>query len=184
MYKKIIFLGVVTFSTIRYNNNVRSARGIFYMLKRYWRSIAVAFGVMLVIWSFFGLKNYLISREKIESTNICQNEELIGKLINKNINPFSKFKFMKKRCTDCRVLLATNKPEAEINQTESFCSILDDATISTTSVIETYVKDLYDRPSAGKELKTTAILMTPYGYCPQYYKNMIILVEIKGKYGL
>lgn len=154
------------------------------MLKKYWKSAAVALGVLVVIWGFFGIKHYIISRQQIETTNICQNDELIAKLITKNINPFSKFKFMKKRNRDCRILLAMNKPEAETLQTESFCSILDSATTSVIAVVDTYVKDLYDRPSAGKELKTTALLMSPYNYCTQYYKDMVILVEIKQKYGL
>ena len=154
------------------------------MLKKYWKSVAVAFGVLLVLWSPFAVKNYLVSRQKIESLNICQNTEMIEKLINQNVNPFSKFKFMKKRNTDCRILLAQNKTEAEANKTKSFCSILDDATVSTTSVVDTYVKDLYDRPSASKILRSTAILMGPYSYCQQYYPNMVILVDVKRKYAL
>ncbi len=154
------------------------------MLKKYWKSLAIALGILVLLWGFFGIKNFIISRQQIEITNICQNEELLAKLITKNINPFSKFKFMKKQSNDCRVLLAENTPEASENQPQNLCSILDAATSSVAMVINTYVNDLYDRPSAAKELKTTAKLMTPYSYCPQYYPNMLILVEIKQKYGL
>ena len=154
------------------------------MLKKYWKSLAIALGILVLLWSFFGIKNFIISRQQIEITNICQNEELLAKLITKNINPFSKFKFMKKQSNDCRVLLAENTPEASENQPQNLCSILDAATSSVAMVVNTYVNDLYDRPSAAKELKTTAKLMTPYSYCPQYYPNMLILVEIKQKYGL
>lgn len=154
------------------------------MLKKYWKSLAIALGILVLLWGFFGIKNFIISRQQIEITNICQNEELLAKLITKNINPFSKFKFMKKQSNDCRVLLAENTPEASENQPQNLCSILDSATSSVTMVVNTYVNDLYDRPSAAKELKTTAKLMTPYSYCPQYYPNMLILVEIKQKYGL
>ncbi len=154
------------------------------MLKKYWKSLAIALGILVLLWGFFGIKNFIISRQQIEITNICQNEELLAKLITKNINPFSKFKFMKKQSNDCRVLLAENTPEASENQPQNLCSILDAATSSVAMVVNTYVNDLYDRPSAAKELKTTAKLMTPYSYCPQYYPNMLILVEIKQKYGL
>lgn len=154
------------------------------MLKKYWKSLAIALGILVLLWGFFGIKNFIISRQQIEISNICQNEELLAKLITKNINPFSKFKFMKKQSNDCRVLLAENTPEASENQPQNLCSILDAATSSVAMVVNTYVNDLYDRPSAAKELKTTAKLMTPYSYCPQYYPNMLILVEIKQKYGL
>lgn len=154
------------------------------MFKKYWKSLAIALGILVLLWGFFGIKNFIISRQQIEITNICQNEELLAKLITKNINPFSKFKFMKKQSNDCRVLLAENTPEASENQPQNLCSILDAATSSVAMVVNTYVNDLYDRPSAAKELKTTAKLMTPYSYCPQYYPNMLILVEIKQKYGL
>ena len=154
------------------------------MLKKYWKSLAIALGILVLLWGFFGIKNFIISRQQIEISNICQNEELLAKLITKNINPFSKFKFMKKQSNDCRVLLAENTPEASENQPQNLCSILDAATSSVAIVVNTYVNDLYDRPSAAKELKTTAKLMTPYIYCPQYYPNMLILVEIKQKYGL
>ena len=154
------------------------------MLKKYWKSLAIALGILVLLWGFFGIKNFIISRQQIEISNICQNEELLAKLITKNINPFSKFKFMKKQSNDCRVLLAENTPEASENQPQNLCSILDAATSSVAIVVNTYVNDLYDRPSAAKELKTTAKLMTPYSYCPQYYPNMLILVEIKQKYGL
>ena len=154
------------------------------ILKKYWKSFAIALIVLILLGIFFGIKNYIIYRQQIEITNICQNDELIARLITKNINPFSKFKFMKKQSNDCRVLLAENTPEAEAYSPENLCSILDSATNSVVMVINTYVNDLYDRPSAAKELKTTAKLMTPYVYCPQYYPNMLILVDIKKKYGL
>ncbi len=178
-------IGVEKFFKIRYNRNVRFNLGNYMdILKKYWKSLTIALGVLVIIYGFFGIKNYIISRQKLEITNICQNDELIAKLITKNINPFSKFKFMKKRNMDCRVMLAENTPDAKESQPEDICSALDAATNSVVMVVDTYVKDLYDRPSASKELKTTAKLMIPYSYCPQYYQDMVILVNIKRKYGL
>ena len=154
------------------------------MFKKYWKSVAVAFGVLVLIWSGFGIKGYMISRQKIEVTNICQDDQLIARLITKNVNPLSKFKFIKKRNVDCRILLAMNKPEAETLKTPSFCSILDASTNSVTMLVNTYVEDLYDRPSASRELKTMAKLMYPYSYCTQYYDDMMILVKLKKKLAL
>ncbi len=153
-------------------------------IKKYQKSILIAFGVIVILWSFFGIKQYLIYRQKIETTNICQNDELITKLITRNINPFSKLKFLKKRNTDCNVLLAENKITAETEQPASLCSLLDSSTVSITTLIDTYVKDLYDRKTAGKKLRTVVLLMQPYNYCEQYYADMMILIEIKQKYGL
>ena len=55
------------------------------ILKKYWKSLTIALGVLVIIYGFFGIKNYIISRQKLEITNICQNDELIAKLITKNI---------------------------------------------------------------------------------------------------
>jgi len=154
------------------------------MFQKYWKSIAIAFGILVIIWGFFGIKSLIINREKLELTNICENDELIARLITKNINPFSKFKFIKKRNVDCRVLLATYKQAAESYHPTSYCSILDASTNSVTMLIHSYVNDLYDRPTAAKELKIMTKLMMPYSYCSQYYNDMTLLISLKQRLGL
>ena len=39
---------------------------------------------------------YKTNQDNVASMNICQDDELVIKLIEQNINPFSKFKFIKK----------------------------------------------------------------------------------------
>ena len=151
---------------------------------KYRKSAIIAISVLVLIWAAFGIKSYLISRQKVDLINICQDDELITKLITQNINPFSKFKFIKKRNQDCGALLAMYKKDAETGQPVSYCSIVDSATVSVTMLVNTYVKDMYDRVSASKELKTMLSLMAPYSYCAEYYADILLLVELKQKYGL
>ena len=154
------------------------------MFQKYRKSIIVAFVILAVLWSIWGIKGIIISRQKVELMNICQDDELIAKLITQNMNPFSKFKFIKKRNVDCRVLLALHKQEADEQQPEKYCSILDDSTSSVTMLVYSYVNDLYDRQTAAKELKTMTKLMLPYSYCAQYYSNMSVLVALKQRLAL
>ena len=151
---------------------------------RYWKSVLAAISVLLLILAAFGIKSYFISSQKIDFTNICQDEELTVKLIIKNANPFSKFKFIKKRNQDCSTLLAMYKKEAETAKPVSYCSLLDSSTVSVTMLVKSYVNDMYDRVSASKELRAMVQLMAPYSYCAGYYADMLLLVELQQKYGL
>lgn len=121
---------------------------------------------------------------KIEEQNICTDDELIAQLITENVNPFSKFKFIKKRNSDCKVLLVTHKTDAQNHRTSGLCQILDASTNSVSLLVHTYVNDMYDRESASKELKSMFPLMIPYDYCPQYLDDMTTLVKIKKRFGL
>lgn len=141
-------------------------------------------GLLVFMLVGYGIYCYKITQANIEEQNICADDELIAKLIVDNSNPFSKFKFIKKRNTDCKVLLVTNKPEAQENKNEEFCPVLDASTNSVSMLVYTYVHDMYDRETASKELKKMVPLMTPYNYCPQYFNNMLTLVKIKKRLGL
>lgn len=154
------------------------------MLKKYVKYIIIAITFIAIIFGAFGIKNYIISRQKIDIVNICQDDELIMKLITKNKNPFNKFKFIKKRNQDCSVLLAIYKHEAVTAQPVSYCSILNSATVSVTMLVNTYVKDMYDRASASQELKTMLQLMVPYSYCAEYYADILLLIELRKKFAL
>lgn len=140
--------------------------------------------IFILILCAFGIYKYQASQTNLNEQNICLDDELIARLIDQNANPFSKFKFIKKRNTDCKVLLITNKEEALEKQNTDFCSFLDASTNSVSLLILTYVNDMYDRETASKEYKAIVPLMTPYNYCPQYLDNMYTLIKIKKKLGL
>ena len=149
------------------------------MKKNVWiiiASLLILFGVYFFV--------YNSKQAVIDEQNICLDDELITDLIVKNINPFSKFKFIKKRNMDCKVLLIKNKEEALAAQKDEFCPIIDASTMSVTMLIKAYVDEMYDRESASKELKNIIPLMLPYDYCPQYYSNMETLIKIKKRLGL
>lgn len=141
--------------------------------------------IFSIIFLLFGSVWFYHSKQSsVEGQNICMDDELIANLIVKNINPFSKFKFIKKRNADCKVLLIKNKDEALSTQKEDFCPMLDASTVSVSVLIKAYVDDMYDRESASKELKNMIPLMLPYDYCSQYYSNIETLVKMKKRLGL
>lgn len=143
----------------------------------------IIFGILIVILAgCFWVYNS--KQATTAEQNICMDDELIADLIVKNINPFSKIKFIKKRNTDCKVLLITNKEEAEKSQKADFCPVVDASTASLTMLIYMYVDEMYDRESAAKELKNMLPLMLPYEYCPQFYPNIETLIKIKKRLGL
>lgn len=144
----------------------------------------ILIGILVLLLAAYGVYSYKVTQANIEEQNICADDELIARLIVQNTNPFSKFKFIKKRNTDCKVLLITNKPEPQGEHNIEFCPVLDASTNSVSMLIYTYVHDMYDRETASKELKKMVLLMTPYDYCPQYFNNMITLVKMKKRLGL
>ena len=148
------------------------------------RPLLISGFVVALMFGCFRLYNYSIEQTVLESQNICQDDELIARLIVDNINPFSKLKFIKKRNTDCKVILIINKDDAEQFQKAQFCSFLDASTNSVTMLINAYVHEMYDRESASKEFKEMVKLMTPYNYCPQYLNDMSVLIKIKKRLGL
>lgn len=127
---------------------------------------------------------YVVTQVNLEEHNICNNDELIARLIVENSNPFSKFKFIKKRNSDCKVLLITNKTSAQEHKNEKYCPLLDASTNSVSMLIYTYVHDMYDRETASKELRNMIPLMMPYDYCPQYFTDMVTLTKMKKRLGL
>ncbi len=153
-------------------------------MKKYWKSICISLLVLILAGVLWGGYIYKVSQDNIEKKNICQDDELIAQLIEQNINPFSKFKFIKKRNSDCNFLLATNKENAIKSKNEQYCSLLDSSTTSIILLVNTYVNEMYDRENASKELRITTPLMTPYNYCPQYFDNMVDLVRLKKRLGL
>lgn len=153
-------------------------------MKSFKNIILVVFGFLLLVFIFFGIRVYTIRQLNFESQNICQNDDLIAKLIVNNINPFSKFKFLKKRNVDCKVLLITNRDDAEKSKKQEFCSMIDASTNSVSMLIYAYVNEMYDRETASKELHQIVPLMVPYSYCSQYYENLTDLVTIKKRLGL
>lgn len=150
-------------------------------MKRVFIFIVIALLLAATGLVYYKTKNKSV---KIDEVNMCQNDELITKLIINNSNPFSKFKYIKKRNDDCKLLLYNNREAAMKIKKKDFCSYLDASTNSVTVLINTYVHDMYDRESASKELKVIAPLMTPYNYCDEYMTNMITLIQIKKKLGL
>ena len=140
--------------------------------------------IVLVAFGGWGGYIYYLEQQSYDKANICQNDDLIAKLIVDNANPFSKFKFIKKRNEDCNIMLIDNKEEALASKDNSLCTVLDASTNSVTMLVYTYVNDMYDRETASKELKNTSSLMTPYNYCPAYFDNMITLIKIKKRMGL
>ena len=148
------------------------------------KPLLISVGILALIACGFGIYNYILTHSEIEKINICQDDDLISKLIVQNANPFTKFKFIKKRNTDCKVLLINNKEEAIQKQNAELCSSIDASTNSVTMLIHTYVNDMYDRENASKEFNNMVPLMTPYNYCPQYMTNMITLIKLKKRLGL
>lgn len=146
------------------------------------RLVYIIFSIIFLL--FGSVWFYHFKQSSVEEQNICMDDELIANLIVKNINPFSKFKFIKKRNADCKVLLIKNKDEALSTQKEDFCPMLDASTVSVSVLIKAYVDDMYDRESASKELKNMIPLMLPYDYCSQYYSNIETLVKMKKRLGL
>lgn len=140
--------------------------------------------LFLVLLAGFALVKYHNNNKAIDNTNMCQDDALIFKLIDDNVNPFTKFKFIKKRNEDCKSLLRINREDALKYQKEQFCSYLDSSTNSLTVLINAYVHEMYDRESASKAFHDMTPLMTPYEYCPQYINDMITLIKIKKRLGL
>lgn len=148
----------------------------------------VIFFIVCVIIIFLGVNVYLHFATQIayQKVNICQDDDLIAKLISQNINPFSKFNFIKKWNEDCNSMLIENKNNSINSQTYSqeVCSILKSSTNSVSMLVLTYVNEMYDRETASKELRKTARLMTPYNSCPEYMDEMIDLIRLKKRLGL
>lgn len=144
----------------------------------------ILLGLLLCLFVGYLYYSYNVMNAKLEQQNICANDELIARLIVDNSNPFSKFKFIKKRNNDCKVYLITNKDDAEATQKSEFCPYLDASTSSLSMLIYTYVQELYDRETASSELKNMVPLMTPYNYCPQYFDNMVTIAKLKKRLGL
>ena len=145
------------------------------------------FFIIFILVGFIVFNVYLYFSNQItyQNVNICQDDDLIVKLISKNINPFSKFKFIKKRNDDCNQLLVQNEVSLKDAQNSSeACSVLNSSTNSVSMLVLTYVNEMYDRESASKELRDTIDLMTPYNYCPEYMDNMINLIKLKKRLGL
>lgn len=133
----------------------------------------------------FNVYLYFSNQITYQNVNICQDDDLIVKLISENINPFSKFKFIKKRNDDCNQLLVQNEVSLKdgANSSEA-CLVLNSSTNSVSMLVLTYVNEMYDRESASKELQDTIDLMTPYNYCPEYMDNMVNLIKLKKRLGL
>lgn len=159
-------------------------KGLECVMKKYWKSFVIALSVLVIAGAFWCAYIYQINQTKIEKLNICQDDELIGRLIEQNINPFSKFKFIKKRNADCNVLLINNREDALKFQRDEYCSLLDSSSTAIILLVNTYVHEMYDRENASMELGRTTPLMTPYNYCPQYMDNMINLIKMKKRLGL
>lgn len=153
-------------------------------MRKYFKPIIISLCVLFAAAAVWGGYIYKINNDVIEKRNICQDDELIARLIEQNINPFSKFKFIKKRNADCNLLLINNKDEAIKSQSNQYCSVLDSSTTSIILLVNTYVHEMYDRENASKELRITTPLMTPYNYCPQYFDHMIDLIQLKKRLGL
>lgn len=152
----------------------------------YKKVLSVGSVVLIVSFSVYYFYIYYLNQKTYEKLNICQNDDLIVKLISKNINPFSKFNYIKKRNQDCNTLLIENKYNL-INLQESnqeVCSVLASSTNSVSMLVLTYVNDMYDREAAAKELNKTVNLMSNFNSCPEYMDNMITLVKLKKRLGL
>ena len=145
------------------------------------------FFIIFILVGFIVFNVYLYFSNQItyQNVNICQDDDLIVKLISKNINPFSKFKFIKKRNDDCNQLLVQNEVSLKDAQNSSeACLVLNSSTNSVSMLVLTYVNEMYDRESASKELLDNIDLMTPYNYCPEYMDNMVNLIKLKKRLGL
>ena len=153
-------------------------------MQNFWKPLIISLSVILCFGILWGAYLYKIQQDDIAKLNICENDELVFKLIEQNINPFTKFKFIKKRNADCNLLLIDNKDKAIKSQDDKYCSILDSSTTSIILLVNTYVNEMYDRENASKEFKITTPLMTPYNYCPQYVDHMITLIQLKKRLGL
>lgn len=111
---------------------------------------------ILVAFIVFNVYLYFSNQITYQNVNICQNDDLILKLISTNINPFSKFKFIKKRNDDCNQLLIHNEVSLkEFQNSSEACSVLVSSTNSVSKLVLTYVNEMYDRESASKELRNT-----------------------------
>ena len=145
------------------------------------------FFIIFILVGFIVFNVYLYFSNQItyQNVNICQDDDLIVKLISENINPFSKFKFIKKRNDDCNQLLVQNEVSLKdgANSSEA-CLVLNSSTNSVSMLVLTYVNEMYDRESASKDLQDTIDLMTPYNYCPEYMDNMVNLIKLKKRLGL
>lgn len=152
----------------------------------YKKVLSVGSVVLIVSFSVYYFYIYYLNQKSYEKLNICQNDDLIVKLISKNVNPFSKFNYIKKRNQDCNTLLIENKYNLinlqEPNQ--EVCSVLSSSTNSVSMLVLTYVNDMYDRETAAKELNKTVNLMSNLNSCPEYMDNMITLVKLKKRLGL
>lgn len=152
----------------------------------YKKVLSVGSVVLIVSFSVYYFYIYYLNQKTYEKLNICQNDDLIVKLISKNVNPFSKFNYIKKRNQDCNTLLIENKYNLinlqEPNQ--EVCSVLSSSTNSVSMLVLTYVNDMYDREAAAKELNKTVNLMSNLNSCPEYMDNMITLVKLKKRLGL
>lgn len=152
----------------------------------YKKVLSVGSVVLIVSFSVYYFYIYYLNQKTYEKLNICQNDDLIVKLISKNVNPFSKFNYIKKRNQDCNTLLIENKYNLinlqEPNQ--EVCSVLSSSTNSVSMLVLTYVNDMYDRETAAKELNKTVNLMSNLNSCPEYMDNMITLVKLKKRLGL
>ena len=142
------------------------------------------FVLLILLFGGFGIYNYHISHAKIEKLNICQNDDVVSKLIEQNVNPFSRFKFVKQRSADCKELLIENREKALKLFDKKYCPILEASKSSTIMLIHIYVNELYDRRAASQELDSLIPLMNPYNYCPEYIDNMIDLIKIKRRMAL
>ena len=153
---------------------------------RYLKFFIYLIVVLLIVFILFNIYLYFSNQITYQKVNICQDDDLIVKLISDNVNPFSKFKFIKKRNEDCNQLLISHKDISLKRESSSaeICSVLTDSTNSISMLVLTYVNDLYDRESASKELRKTIDLMTPYNSCPEYMDEMINLIKLKKRLGL
>lgn len=145
------------------------------------------FFIIFILVGFIVFNVYLYFSNQItyQNVNICQDDDLIVKLISENINPFSKFKFIKKRNDDCNQLLVQNEVSLKDAQNSSeACLVLNSSTNSVSMLVLTYVNEMYDRESASKELRDTIDLMTPYNYCSEYMDNIVNLIKLKKRLGL
>ena len=145
------------------------------------------FFIIFILVGFIVFNVYLYFSNQItyQNVNICQDDYFIVKLISENINPFSKFKFIKKRNDDCNQLLVQNEVSLKDAQNSSeACLVLNSSTNSVSMLVLTYVNEMYDRESASKELRDTIDLMTPYNYCSEYMDNIVNLIKLKKRLGL
>ncbi|MFI3300194.1 MAG: hypothetical protein R3Y28_02115 [Candidatus Gastranaerophilales bacterium] len=145
--------------------------------------LLIAFICYVTVYSSIQTYNHYLEIQIITAQNICQDEELIARLVSKNINPFNKLNFLVKRNDDCKTLLANSTKDAQ-RKTKEICTVLDSSKGSVLTLINTYIKDLYDREQAARELKIMVKLMTPYDYCDQYYDTLVDMVIFKKKFAL